>query len=158
VAFLFFDRYRAASPLTCGAAMEVPVRDVRPPPGQVEYTPYPGALMSTHLPQLENAARLSYLVVAPTAMTQPALDGEYLHGSPLSLPAATMSNTPDLDRFITAVLTAVGFGPPSERFATAGLAALVRSHLTAATRSDRAPSPLQSRTRRARSLTPLATP
>src|SRR4051794_20112116 len=101
--------------------------------------------MSTHFPQLENVARLSYLVVAPTAMTQPAPAGEVLQASAFSLPAATDRNTPDLDRFVTAVFSADDVGPPSDMFATAGLAAWVRSQLTAATTSDTEPSPWQSR-------------
>jgi hypothetical protein len=41
-----------------------------------EVTSWPGAKMSTHVPQLENEARASVLVVAPTVIASDVSAGE----------------------------------------------------------------------------------
>ena len=43
----FFEKTRAAAPLTCGVAMEVPLRKACPPPGQALRMFVPGAARST---------------------------------------------------------------------------------------------------------------
>src|SRR5207237_199603 len=67
--------YSAATPDTCGAAIEVPLSvpySVGSPElvgglvGRVEKIPSPGAAMPTSLPADENDARPSLRVVAPT--------------------------------------------------------------------------------------------
>ncbi len=50
---------------------------------------WPGAKMSTHVPQLENDARESTDVDAATVMASGALAGERVHAFVFSLPAAT---------------------------------------------------------------------
>src|SRR5690348_4676965 len=54
----------------------------------------PGAKMSTQLPKLENDARASVLVVAPTVMADGVLAGDTLQAFSFELPAATTSVTP----------------------------------------------------------------
>ncbi len=50
VAVVFAERYRAAAPVTCGAAMDVPLNVAVPEPVYVDKMFKPGALMSTMLP------------------------------------------------------------------------------------------------------------
>ena len=50
---------------------------------------WPGANRSTHVPQFENDARASVLVVAPTVIASGTRDGEPLQALAFSLPAAT---------------------------------------------------------------------
>jgi len=71
-------RYAAAAPATCGAAIDVPLIDVTVAlePIQDDMMLWPGAKTSTHVPQLENDARVSVFVVAPTVMASPTRDGE----------------------------------------------------------------------------------
>ena len=52
----------------------------------------PGARMSTHLPQFENVASLSWLSVAPTVIAVATLAGEKPQASWSSLPAAITYN------------------------------------------------------------------
>lgn len=50
---------------------------------------WPGTKISRQVPMLENDARASVLVVAPTVMAEPTRAGEVLQASaPLSFPAA----------------------------------------------------------------------
>ena len=49
----------------------------------------PGAKMSRHVPKLENEARASVFVVAPTVLAAGARAGELLHAFAFELPAAT---------------------------------------------------------------------
>src|SRR5439155_17840095 len=57
---------RAARPETCGAAIEVPLKDAYEPVYSEERMSTPGAATSTAGPQFENEARLSALSVAAT--------------------------------------------------------------------------------------------
>ena len=60
----------AATPDTCGVAIDVPSNQSYSPPGSVEYTFVPGAARSTLLaPTFENEARWSVCVLAATATT-----------------------------------------------------------------------------------------
>src|SRR4051794_17745913 len=83
---------RAAAPVTCGVAIDVPlmvlvaVVDVYHDDVMLE----PGANRSTHGPMFENDERASVEVVDPTVSAFGTRDGEPLHAlAPLSLPAAT---------------------------------------------------------------------
>src|SRR4051812_29747505 len=87
-------RYSAASPATCGVAIDVPemtlVADGLPIHADLMLTP--GANRSTQEPQFENHARTSLLpvnVVAATVSAVGADEGEKLHALALSFPAAT---------------------------------------------------------------------
>ncbi len=64
------DRYSAAAPTTCGVAIEVPliVLVAVSLVFQAEVMFEPGAKMSRQVPKLENDARASVLVVAPTVI------------------------------------------------------------------------------------------
>jgi hypothetical protein len=74
----FVSRKRAATPATCGVAIEVPeivfvaVSLVFHDEVMLE----PGAKMSTHVPKFENDERASVLVVEPTVMALAARAGE----------------------------------------------------------------------------------
>jgi hypothetical protein len=54
----------------------------------------PGANTSRQRPQLENDARASFELVAPTVIAEAADAGETEHASALSLPAATTYTMP----------------------------------------------------------------
>ena len=49
----------------------------------------PGAKMSRQVPKLENEARASVFVVAPTVLAAATRAGELLHAFAFELPAAT---------------------------------------------------------------------
>jgi len=69
----------AAAPLTCGAAIEVPLivlTAVFELPIQEEVMFTPGAEISTQLPVLLNEANASLLSVAPTVIAAGAREGE----------------------------------------------------------------------------------
>lgn len=76
--------------------------------------------MSTHVPQLENEARLSTDVEAATVMASGALAGDRVHALEFSLPAATTYVMPSATARATAALTALLAPPPKLMFATAG--------------------------------------
>src|SRR5215813_13364768 len=66
----FWATIKAATPVTCGAAIEVPLSD-RVAVSSVRYDERmftPGANRSTQVPTLENDARLSPMSVAPTVI------------------------------------------------------------------------------------------
>ena len=104
---------------------------------------------------LRLASVLSDDAVVNTAV---ALAGEKLQALALLFPAATATKTPELDRLVTAVLSAVLSPPPSDRLATAGLVRFSRTQSTPAMIGENEPLPLQSITRTPRSRTCLATP
>src|SRR5688572_25663568 len=58
-------RYRAAAPAVCGDAIDVPFHVAVPPFCHADVMLTPGANQSTQVPQLENDARVSVLVLAP---------------------------------------------------------------------------------------------
>ena len=80
----------AATPATCGAAIDVPlivlvaVSDV----DHAEVMLEPGAKMSRHVPKFENDDRASLLVVAPTVIASATRAGDALQAFALLLPAA----------------------------------------------------------------------
>ena len=93
------DKYRAASPATCGAAIDVPdkvaeaVVEVMP----AETIPEPGAKRSRQLPKFEYDARASVIVVAPTVSPDALFPpGEVLQASIFEFPAADTTVMPSL--------------------------------------------------------------
>ena len=85
------SRYSAATPATCGEAIEVPLSTAVcvSLPLYADVMPAPGAKISRHAPKLENEARASAVVVAPTVSAVGTRAGDELHASALLLPAAT---------------------------------------------------------------------
>ena len=81
--------------------------------------PAPGAKISTQLPKLENDARASRIVVAPTVIADGALAGDRVHASVDSFPAAATTVIPALVRRRIASLIEVDAAPPIERLRTA---------------------------------------
>jgi len=73
----------AATPATCGQAIDVPemVLVSESEPVQAAVMPEPGAWMSTHVPLLLNPLFSSSLVVEPTVMALGVDAGEYWHAS-----------------------------------------------------------------------------
>ena len=76
----FVSRNNAATPATCGDAIDVPeivlvaVSLVR----HAEVMPLPGAKISTQVPKFENDERVSVVVVEPTVIAAGARAGETL--------------------------------------------------------------------------------
>src|SRR6267143_6687380 len=101
-------RYRAATPATCGVAIDVPLIvfvDVSVSHhADVMFTP--GANQSTHGPKSEKLALPSAEVVAPTVIASATPAGEPVQASALSLPAATAEVTPSAIELRTAVSSA----------------------------------------------------
>src|SRR3954453_6460925 len=153
-------RESAPTPATCGDAIEVPLMVLVAVVELYhdEVMLLPGAKMSTHVPQLENEARASVLVVAPTEMAVGALPGEVLQASWFSFPAATASTTPALVMRVAASFTAWLKPPPSDMLATAGSTRLFVTQSIPAITPELVPLPEQSSTRTAMSVTPFATP
>ena len=82
---------RAATPATCGVAIDVPliVAVAVSLVAQAERMLEPGAKMSTTLPKFENDDRESELVDDPTVIAALTRAGEKLDALALELPAAT---------------------------------------------------------------------
>src|SRR6266571_3461828 len=118
----------------------------------------PGAYASTQVPQFEYDAFASVFSEAATVNTPLAPAGDELHASALSFPAATARNTPEFQRFVTAVLSAAELPPPSDMLATAGLSWFAVTQSTPAITSELRPMPAQLSTRTPCRDTPLATP
>ena len=115
--------YNAATPATCGDAIEVPL-NVAVAVFELNHAdkiPDPGANRSRHVPKFEKEERASVVVVEPTVIALAARDGDELHAFAFELPAATAIGTPELARLFTAVSRAVDTPPPRLMFATAGL-------------------------------------
>src|SRR3989338_6331959 len=100
----------AAAPETCGAEMEVPLRDSLPPPRFVELMSTPGAVISGLIsnvlgfgPRDDRLLSTSFLSVFPTVRASRAVQGEriVLAEEP-ELPAATTKITPALTASSTA--------------------------------------------------------
>src|SRR5437867_4436177 len=138
--------------------MDVPLSVIVRPRSHVDLMDTPGAYASTQVPQFENDAFASFLSDAATVNTPLAPAGDELHASALSFPAATARNTPEFQRFVTAVLSAAELPPPSDMFATAGLAWFAVTQSTPAMMSEVKPTPAQLNTLTPCSETPLATP
>src|SRR5215813_8149604 len=114
--------------------------------------------ISRHVPKLENEARASVEVVAPTVIALAARAGEEPHASALLLPAATAIGTPAFDKLLTAVSSALDAPPPRLMLATAGAMKLVRTQSTPDITPEVEPEPLQSSTRTPRGSELFATP
>ena len=84
-------RIRAATPATCGDAIEVPlsVAVAVSLETHAERMLEPGAKMSTTLPKFEKDERESVLVEDPTVIAAPTRAGEKLAALLFELPAAT---------------------------------------------------------------------
>src|SRR5258705_329233 len=86
----FVSKNSAATPATCGVAMEVPeivlvaVSLVFHEDVMLE----PGAKISTHVPKFENDERASVVVVEPTVIALATRAGDELQASALLFPAA----------------------------------------------------------------------
>ena len=83
--------YKAATPATCGEAIEVPlsVAVAVSDENHDDKIPEPGANRSRHVPKFENDERASVVVVEPTVIAFAARAGDSLHALALLLPAAT---------------------------------------------------------------------
>jgi len=81
VAVGFVSRNKAATPATCGDAIEVPeiVLVAVSLVLQADVMLLPGAKMSTQVPKFENDERASVVVVEPTVIAAAARAGETLH-------------------------------------------------------------------------------
>src|SRR6185295_12847108 len=86
----FVSRNNAATPVTCGVAIDVPeiVLVAVSLVFHDEVILLPGAKMSTHVPKFENDERASVVVVEPTVIALATRAGDVLQASTLSLPAA----------------------------------------------------------------------
>src|SRR5437879_13659439 len=91
------------------------------PRSQSDLIADPGAYASTQVPQFEYDAFASVFSEAATVNTPLAPAGDELHASASSFPAATARNTPEFQRFVTAVLSAAELPQTSDVLATAGL-------------------------------------
>ena len=120
------SKNKAATPATCGDAIEVPeiVFTAISLVIQADVMPEPGAKMSTQVPKFENDERASVVVVDPTVIALGARAGEKLHALALLLPAATAYVTPSATEFATAVSSADDALPPRLMLATAGVPAV----------------------------------
>src|SRR6185503_4778777 len=116
------ERYRAATPATCGVAIDVPliVLVAVSLVFHVEVMLEPGAKTSTQVPKFENDERASVVVVDPTVSAVATRAGEELQAFALLLPAAIAYVTPEAIELATAVSRAVETPPPRLMFATAG--------------------------------------
>lgn len=119
----FVSRKSAATPATCGDAIEVPemVFVAASPVAHADVILEPGAKMSTHVPKFENDERASVMVVEPTVMAFGARAGDCVQASALLLPAETAKVTPSFIAFWTAVSSDEEAPPPKLMFATAGV-------------------------------------
>jgi hypothetical protein len=147
----FCDNANAATPATCGAAIDVPdiervaLSEVCPADTMLE----PGAKTSKHEPKLENEDRSSLEVVEPTVMASGSPAGDTVHALTLELPAATTNVTPSATPRATARSSAAERGPPRLMLATAGtpLWWWVMIQSIPAMMSEVLPEPLQFMTR-----------
>ena len=118
----FCDNASAATPATCGEAIDVPesvrvaISDECPADTMFE----PGAKTSRHDPKFENDERSSVDVVEPTVMALGSPAGETVQALTFELPAATTKVTPSATPRDTARSKAAERGPPMLMFATAG--------------------------------------
>src|SRR5215467_16204885 len=87
----FVSRNSAATPVTCGVAIDVPeiVFVAVSLVFHDDVMLLPGAKISRHVPKFENDARASVVVVAPTVMALAARAGDELQALALLFPAAT---------------------------------------------------------------------
>lgn len=118
----FCDKAKAATPATCGAAIDVPdivrvaVSDECPADTMLD----PGANTSRQEPKFEKDDRSSLDVVDPTVIASGSPAGDTVHALTLEFPAATTKVTPSEIPRETAKSRAAERGPPRLMFATAG--------------------------------------
>jgi len=152
--------YNAATPATCGDAIDVPLK-VAVAVVEVHHAdriPEPGANRSTHVPKFENEDRASDVVVEPVVIAFAARAGDDVHASVLLLPAATAIGTPAFDRLFTAVSRVLDAPPPRLILATAGAMKFARTQSTPEITPEVDPEPEQSSTRTPRGIELFATP
>lgn len=112
---------RSKIPATCGAAIEVPLMVLYPPPFQVELMLTPGAQKSTGgLPKLEKEAHalLEFMAETVKIFGPFTLAGEVVLASLLSFPAANTNRMPVEDAAKIASSKACETGPPRLMLAT----------------------------------------
>src|SRR5437867_12894427 len=102
------------------------------PRSQSDLMADPGAYASTQIPQFEYDAFATVFSEAATVNTPLAPAGDELRASALSFRAAPAGNPPEIQRFVTAVLSAAALPPPSDMLATPGLRAFAVSQSTPA--------------------------
>mmetsp|Transcript_12032 Transcript_12032/g.19585 ORF Transcript_12032/g.19585 Transcript_12032/m.19585 type:complete len:250 (-) Transcript_12032:279-1028(-) len=131
-----FSNKSAATPATCGVAMEVPlmVSFAVLDPFHADVIEVPGAYISVHLPKFENEERRSLESVEPTDITPPfaalppARAGEYLHPSLESFPEATTTICPALAAARQASSILFIGPPPNDKESTLDLVAFLVAH------------------------------
>ena len=113
-------KIRAATPATCGDAIEVPesATGVEKFLASADGIETPGAKISTHSPKLENDARLSNLSVAPTVIASGADAGDAVQASAREFPAATTVAIPRSTSEAMAALKERFLPPPRLMLAT----------------------------------------
>ena len=118
----FVSKNNAATPATCGVAIDVPeiVFVAVSLVFHDDVMLLPGAKMSRQGPKFENDARASVIVVAPTVMAFGTRAGDVVQAFTLLFPAAIAYVTPSLMELVTAVSKAVEAPPPKLMLATAG--------------------------------------
>ena len=86
----FVSRNNAATPVTCGVAIDVPemVLVAVSLVFHEDVMPLPGAKISRQVPKLENDERASLVVVDPTVIALATRAGDVPQASRLSFPAA----------------------------------------------------------------------
>ena len=86
----FVSRNSAATPVTCGVAIDVPeiVLVAVSLVFHDDVMLLPGAKISRHVPKFENDERASVVVVEPTVIAVATRAGDCVHASTASLPAA----------------------------------------------------------------------
>ena len=127
------SKYNAATPATCGAAMDVPLMVLIALSFvyHVDSISTPGANIETQPPKLLKEARRSLLSVAPTEITADRVEtdaGDVEQASTFSFPAATTTTTfPTEDNCSNALFNARDGTPPRERLQTVGLPLFIAS-------------------------------
>jgi hypothetical protein len=122
VSALFSSSIMAATPLTNGAAMEVPetLRNDVSEVNHVETMSVPGANTSIHDPKFEEDTFPSAWLVPPTVIASGSDAGEYEHASRLLFPAAITTETLSSISDTMALFNADENEPPKLKLATAG--------------------------------------
>jgi hypothetical protein len=158
-------RWFATTPVTCGAACDVPDRvayaALAGAPMPAETMASPGAKRSTQGPVLLVTRRRSAMVDAATVMTPGTRAGDCPHALALSLPADATTVTPAAINALTAVSTAVisiGTFVRALMFTTAGRCPWRRTCSMPAIRAAELPWFRQLNTRIPCSRTVFATP
>ena len=152
----------AAAPAAWGLAIDVPlivclaVDEPSPAPTMDS----PGAKRSTQEPKLENQARESDWVEAPTVNADGSRAGETSHAFCASLPAATATMNPSAVSWATALSRVEDALPPRLKLTTPRRVprSTERIHESPASTPDVEPAPSQSRTRTGTTRASLATP